>query len=194
MRKMQERVKPSPIRYTTEEAKERLRELILYIAARCEDDPTFGAVKLNKILFFADYLSYLGHGEPITGAQYQKLPQGPCPVHLVPIREELKAAGDIVIRKQAIFFKTQHRIIPLREPNLDLFKARDIALVEEVIDDLRGRNATEVSDMAHGLAWQVAKEGEIIPYETVLLWNFGTDEEDVEEAKQLIEEHGWQGA
>jgi hypothetical protein len=30
---------------------ERLQELILYIAEKCEEDPTFGATKLNKILY-----------------------------------------------------------------------------------------------------------------------------------------------
>jgi len=35
----------------------KFQELLLYVAARCEGAPTFGATKLNKILFFADFLA-----------------------------------------------------------------------------------------------------------------------------------------
>jgi hypothetical protein len=60
----------------------RLRELILYIAARCERDPRFGATKLNKILLFADFLAYFRRRRPITGVEYMRLPNGPAPRRL----------------------------------------------------------------------------------------------------------------
>ena len=50
----------------------KFKELVLYIASRCERDPTFGAVKLNKELFFSDFWAYAEFGEPITGAEYIK--------------------------------------------------------------------------------------------------------------------------
>ena len=37
-------------------ATDKFRELILYIAQESEGDPNFGATKLNKILFFCDFL------------------------------------------------------------------------------------------------------------------------------------------
>ena len=36
----------------------KFRELILYVARRSEDDKYFGAVKLNKILYFSDFNAY----------------------------------------------------------------------------------------------------------------------------------------
>ena len=39
-----------------------LGELILYIAERCAEDPIFGAVKLNKLLWRADFLAYARDG------------------------------------------------------------------------------------------------------------------------------------
>jgi len=35
----------------------KFKELILYVADKCSDDPDFGAVKLNKILFYSDFYS-----------------------------------------------------------------------------------------------------------------------------------------
>lgn len=193
MKSMQERVKPSPVRYSSVESDNRLRELILYIAMRCESHQNFGATKLNKILFFADYISYLSYGETITDAPYQSLPNGPAPLYLVPVREQMKEAGDIAIRKELFYGNEQHRILALRKPKVDMFKARDIALLQDIIDQLEQRSATDVSDMSHGLAWKVAHEKEIIPYEAVLLDNRGINEQDIAEARQLIQEHGWQG-
>ncbi len=54
---------------------EKLRELVLYIADKCEEDRTFGAVKLNKILFYADFISFAEYGEPITGVSTGSLKQ-----------------------------------------------------------------------------------------------------------------------
>jgi hypothetical protein len=85
-----------------------------------------------------------------------------------------------------------HRIIPLREPDFSLFKARDIALVDEIIERLSGRTAKEVSDVSHGRAWRIAEDEGIIPYEAVLLSEKGVTDSDVAEAKRLIRKHGWQ--
>ncbi len=50
----------------------KLRELVLYLATLSEGDATFGKVKLNKLLFYADFNAYLKFGKPITGHEYQK--------------------------------------------------------------------------------------------------------------------------
>src|ERR1035437_1475045 len=58
---------------------DKLRELVLYIATASEGDEPFGKVKLNKILFFADFEAYRRFVRSITGHEYQKLAQGPAP-------------------------------------------------------------------------------------------------------------------
>src|SRR5437660_10500981 len=77
--------------------RQRLRELILYIADRSKDDPKFGATKLNKILYFSDFVSFREYGEPITGAMYMRLENGPAPMHLVPVRNEMLESGEIAM-------------------------------------------------------------------------------------------------
>jgi hypothetical protein len=58
--------------------REKLRELILHVARRSEGDIAFGVTKLNKLLFFIDFLACLRFGKPITGEEYQKLDNGPA--------------------------------------------------------------------------------------------------------------------
>src|SRR5258705_13086147 len=76
----------------------KMKELILYVAKASQDDFSFGAVKLNKLLFYADFLSYLRRGKSITDQEYFALREGPAPRRFLPIREEMKNSGEIAIQ------------------------------------------------------------------------------------------------
>src|ERR1035437_6112774 len=75
----------------------RLRELMLYIAQRCADAPKFGAIKLNKILFWSDFTAFTRTGDSITGEAYHKQPFGPVPRSLKKVREGMEEKGDIQV-------------------------------------------------------------------------------------------------
>jgi len=175
------------------EGNERLRELILYISQKCADDPTFGATKLNKILFYSDFYSYFRFGQPVAGLEYQRLPNGPAPKQLVPVRQEMIADGDVAIQKITFKNKQQHRCIPLRDPDLSKFSGRDIALIDEQIEDLWGKRASEVSDESHQRAWRIAKDRESIPYQAIYLSDSDDlTEDDVLRVAALNREHKWE--
>ena len=173
---------------------ERLRELILYISARCSEDPTFGAIKLNKILYFADFLSYGMTGEPVTGAAYMRLRRGPAPRRLLPVRDKMIEDGELVIQKRRVYQHEQHRTIPLREPVLDSFRPHDISVVDELIQVFWGKTAEEVSDLSHGAAWEIAGDQENIPYQAAYLSNEGVTQDDIEKAKAVAAEFGLDAA
>jgi hypothetical protein len=150
--------------------REKFKELVLYIADQSGDDPEYGATKLNKILFFSDFLSYAQRGKSITGAVYQKLPHGPAPRPLVPIQKELEESGDAELVNSPRFDRVQKRLVAKREANLDLFGDEEIELVDKVMNVLMFANATGVSDLSHEWAgWQLAVMKENIPYFTVFL-------------------------
>lgn len=160
----------SPLeRYAAVGDEAKLAELMLYVAQKCFDEPDFGAIVLNKILFFSDFISYASSGQAITGVEYQRLQHGPAPRRLLPVRSALVDQGAAVIAPVDRLGQTQHRLVALRRPDLAKFAAEEIALVDEVIDALRGQTATSVSDLSHlwSVAWQVAAMGETIPYSTV---------------------------
>ena len=48
-------------------------ELILLVAERLRSDLSGGATKLNKVLFFAEFIHVRRTGRPISGAEFQKL-------------------------------------------------------------------------------------------------------------------------
>ncbi len=148
----------------------KLKELILYIAKRCESDKTFGSTKLNKILFYADFFAYGRTGKAITGQDYQKLEKGPAPKRLVPVRAELEKEVACATQTRDHYGFPQHRIIALREPDLSIFSGIEIAIVNQVIEEFKNRSAKYVSDLSHEfIGWQAAELNETIPYETALV-------------------------
>ncbi len=150
---------------------EKLGELILYISQKCATDPKFGATKLNKILYLADFLSFGSWGEPITGVEYQHLRLGPAPRRLIPVRESLQSAGKLVVQSLPLRSgKQQTRTVNLTEPNLRLFSGREIALVDSVIEDLWDLDADESSEFSHRfVGWKMTKEGQNIPYGSIFI-------------------------
>jgi hypothetical protein len=169
----------------------RFKELFLYIATACLEDPTFSSVKLNKIFFYSDFEAYGRYGKPITGVAYRKLPQGPAPRPLVTLRDELIRDGALRFIKRPVHDLLRERACALREPDYDLFSAREIAIVEEYIRFFWNWPAKDISNYSHGMAWKIADEGELLPYEAVFISDDPVTEEDVMRVKELAAEHGW---
>ena len=165
---------------------EKLRELILHICIRSEDDEAFGAVKLNKLLFFSDFLAYLRLGKAITGQNYQKLDHGPAPRRMLPILKRMEQQGTIRQRPNEFYGLEQTRTIALEKPDLSKFTAEEIALVDTIVAHFRGKTACQVSDESHQfLGWEVAEKGETIPYPVALIGRRGPTEQDHKIAKEL---------
>jgi Protein of unknown function (DUF4065) len=168
----------------------RLKELIVYIALRCQDDPAFGAIKLNKILFRADFQSYRQRGKPITGTAYFRLKHGPAPKAMKPVSDELHREDAVRTQRRFVGGHEQKRPIALRPANLEYFDGGDIAIVDEVITDLWGKSASAVSEQSHGVQWMTRADKDPIPYEAAFLSDEPVTADDIERARELIEELG----
>lgn len=170
---------------------ERLRQMILYIADQCVDDPTFGATKLNKILYFADFWSFRDYHESITGCAYMRLDEGPVPVRLLPVREKMLQAGEIAIARRKVYNLERQPVVALREASLDCFKARDIAMEHTVIQWLWGVSAHEASDRSHGRVWKMMQNKERVPYESIFISDEPLTAYDIARSKELALKYGW---
>ncbi len=164
----------------------KLKEMMLYVAKQSEGDETFGRTKLNKILFYADFLAYAQTGNAISGHRYQKLDKGPAPRKLIPLREELEREGACAEQDRLHYGRPQKRLIALREPDLTRFSGTEIAIVDEVIKALAKKNARGVSLLSHSfIGWEAAQLGEDIPYETVFAWRRPLTESEKRHGLQL---------
>ncbi len=135
-----------------------------YICARCSDPGPLGAAKLNRILFHADVLSYVETQKSITGAVYIKRQFGPVPRDIMAARMRLVAQGAILERQALTYGYDQTQFIALTNPDISLFSAVEISLVDGVIAAIGSNHATSsLSMLSHDLVWELATIGEEIP-------------------------------
>jgi len=143
----------------------RLKEAILYVCQKAAEMEYFGAIKLNKILWRADFKSYADRQIPVTGRQYQRLAMGPAPVEMPPVVNDLLRAGAIVIERRQVGHHTEKRHIAKADPVLRAFSAEDLDYLDEAIEHYRFLTGTEASDDSHGVAWKTREDGDPMPYQ-----------------------------
>jgi hypothetical protein len=168
---------------------------MLYIAEQSEEDASFGSTKLNKVLFYADFLSYATAGLSITGAEYQRLRNGPAPQQLLPVLEDIKLDGYGVVVTRDRGGYSQQRLIALRPAKIEAFSGPEIALVDRVIKAFWGRSAAQVSELSHReVGWRLSRDKQEIPYETAFLSSSSPTVEDLEWMREVVSAGGPLGA
>ena len=170
---------------------QRFRELIVYISQKSASDPHFGAIKLNKILYYADFLAFERFGIPLTGVRYQKLQLGPAPKCLPPVRRSLESEGALRVELVQVGNHTQHRTIALRPAAMSLFTEDEIALVDEVIEKLWNQNGKQVSEVSHDIRWRVLDLKDPMPYELAYLSDEPLTEADRKQTNEVATRFGW---
>lgn len=171
----------------------KFKELMLYAADKSVGDDTFGATKLNKILFFSDFLHYGLAGSSITGATYKRKANGPVATQLLTMVREIELAHHGHYEVRQYFNLKQKRLIADRKPNVLIFLDEERDLINDVIKNLEGSNAADVSNLSHirSRAWQVAEEGEVIPYTAVFLSSRKATPSDLQRGRELARQYGW---
>lgn len=171
--------------------REKCKDLIHYIVNKCSDDPSrLGAVKLNKVMYFCDFGKFYDQGEPMTGAEYVRQRQGPVLHQMLPLLDELRNEGRVSqIRKvQYGFPKVDYSSdAPV---SLVRFSADEISMIDRTIDIIcDGHTARSISDATHDEVWNLAENGEQLPYELAFSIHFGeVSDEAVSRAQAILAE------
>lgn len=181
----------SPVGFQPEFNERKFKNLVLYIAQRWVDDKTFGKTSLYKTLWLSDFLAFATLGEPISGATYVHMTFGPGPDGGDEILDEMVEARQLAILSEPAFQYTRLRPVALIDPELEgVFGPSEIALVDDVLRVLAGWTASELSNMSHRLSagWRQTEDGDVIPYETILLAPDDPTGADLEQASRVIAE------
>lgn len=145
-------------------------ELLLYVCERLRGDRAGGATKLNKVLFFVEFTHLRRHHAAISGCEFQKLAHGPAPRQLLPVRRRLVAEGAASLVNEDFLGRPQHRLVPNRPADSSVFRAEELATVNDVLEQVAGLSASQVSDLSHQEpGWRLTHIGETIPFSTAFL-------------------------
>jgi hypothetical protein len=169
----------------------KLRELILYIAARMERDKHAGQgrIKVAKLLWLSDFEAYRRFGRSITGSRYVADELGPAPVDELLALRDLEAAGRLILEPG---YDKQRLPRAQRPPDTSLFNADELAVVDELLDRYRTWTGKQLVDLAHEFpGWKMVERDDTVPYESAFLAPEPPSDEDVERAEQIAREHDW---
>lgn len=146
----------------------KFKEILLYVLSKVGAKTNVGETVLYKLLYFIDFNYYEKYEEQLTGATYIKNHHGPTPREFIKIVQDMIEKNELELVQSKHFQFNQKKYLPLRDPDLKLFSANEIKLVDDVLHKLANMNAKTISDYSHGDApWAVTPHGKPIDYETV---------------------------
>jgi hypothetical protein len=173
----------------------RLGDLILYVARKSETDLRFGATKLNKILYYVDFSAYRLLGRSISGDEYQHLPNGPAPKHLLPVLQELESQGAVARENRQAGPFTQTRVVVRRPVRDSAFTDAERQIVDDVVEVLRPMSAAEVTDVSHKeFGYRTTEDREVIPYYTAWIGSEPLTDEQIQLGQEIAQRHGYLAA
>ncbi len=146
-------------------AHEKLKEALHYVIARCDDPARLGAIRLNKIMWFADRYAYRMNGTTITADAYVKRRLGPVPKNVVSAIAELASEGKIAVREAALPSKNVMRhFFRMKAPEVESLSEQDRTILDYVTSVICDNfSANEISNATHDQVWDAAELGEEIP-------------------------------
>jgi len=141
---------------------DRLGALLHYIIAQVPSEQ-LGAVKLNKIAWFADRDAFIRLGRTISGREYIKLERGPVPSGVEAEIDHLKRAGAILERRVNVvdYSRREFELVASADPSA--FSAEEKSIIDDVIKFVRDKSAAEISEISHDEVWAEHDLGETIP-------------------------------
>jgi len=124
---------------------------------------------INKLVFYADFLSFRTATVSLTGTAYRKAPHGPVPADYGMLLDWMEGEGLLECREVAF----QHGNTGFRYsvgPNAPLegfkFNGHELRVLEKVVAELGRLGAKEVSERSHKEpAWRDTADGQLISYE-----------------------------
>ena len=157
----------------------KFRALVHYIVAKSEP-ARLGAIRLNKILFYVDALTYRSTGKSLTGETYIKRQHGPVSKSAQKILGDLEHDNAIVIGSFDRFGKQMRGYIPRADPDLSVFEPHELRLIESVREHIcSAHTAMSISELSHDHVWEAANIGEPIPMAATLASGAGEITKDV---------------
>ncbi len=140
-----------------------LKKLTNAILFFCQ--PPQWKTKINKLLFYADFLHFRDYSCSITGARYAHAPYGPCPDKFEHLFGWLAEQRVLQIDEVTFGNYAGEKIRTLEPPDLSIFSASEIQVLTFVRGRLRRKNAQTLTDLSHReKGFRETKDGDLISY------------------------------
>lgn len=119
--------------------------------------------KMNKVLFYIDFLSYRERGMAISGLAYNAIDFGPVPQRW----DRVYSAFDEIVPEQRLVHEQESTALTASaEADMSCFTDPERAIIDAVCAKLKDLSAHDISELSHNeLAWQKhLHQAETIPF------------------------------
>lgn len=142
------------------------KNAILYFIKYCNNQ-YLHATKLNKLLYYLDFIHFRDHKKPVTGDVYIHQEYGPIPSHIEEMLVNLKTEG--IINTETVDYKDGELIrFELKNPKkLDesVFLPEQKNLLKKICDEFGNWSTEKIVAQTHLEApWFYSKPYEIVDY------------------------------
>lgn len=129
---------------------DKAKELILYFCSQSVNGGGVARTKLNKLLWYADFLHQKHFGRPVTGMPYVRLQYGPVPECYELLFLTLEAEGLLgITMKEFDDGGTAHYHVAKRSPDLNVLTPTELQAVSKVTAELAQLNAKSIAERSH---------------------------------------------
>lgn len=138
---------------------EKVSEMVKFFI--CKEGGLF-PTKLNKEMFYADFLHYKLHGQSISGLQYQAIQYGPVPVHYDTVYDNI----DGISKEIVVVHDMESTRLGCVSCDITVFSDQELRTLNEVLAKIKPMSTQDVIDKSHQEdAWKHYHDGNrIIPY------------------------------
>ena len=123
--------------------------------------------KLNKLLWYSDFLSFKHNTVSISGTKYAHLPFGPCPDNYdVFIAYLTDIEKSLTVMEQSSGIYSWEVLVSSSTPDYSLFTNGEIHVLSSVAKSFEDKSASEICEISHGeRGFQETSDGQIISYD-----------------------------
>lgn len=152
---------------------EKFTEMVVYFSDKLSPFKT----KMNKLLFYADFLMFKQSCFSISGVRYKAIDMGPVPNNFQSIFEYLANNNEITICTTEFpsgYTGEQFKARPNRKFNATLFTESEINVLEKVTTSFKETSTNDIIELSHlEEAWKKnEKEKNVISYEYAFELNY----------------------
>ncbi len=146
--------------------REKYTNAILYYLHHC-NSATLGATKLNKLMYYLDFISYRDRAKSVTGDSYVHLQYGPVPSDLEDkILPDMKADHLLVIEKVKYKDGFVSNFIPRVSCDVDVFDAYEKDLLIKICNEFKTMKTDDIVAQTHAEApWYYSEMYDKIDFE-----------------------------
>lgn len=144
--------------------KSKYKNAILYFIKYCNNQ-YLGDTKLNKLLYYLDFINYRDRKKSVTGDFYIHNHYGPTPANVNSILSEMQDSKEIEATKEA--FKDSHAksFIIKKNPDESVFTNAEKKLLKSVCEEFLDWSTDKIVEQTHLEApWFYSKPLEKVDY------------------------------